>query len=160
MLEIRTEIPIDAGPAEVWATLMDSAHYGEWNPFVPAIAGEAIVGERLQVELTPPGGRGMRVSPRVLVVEPGQEFRWIGVIGGRAIMSGEHVFELHADGDGTRFVHWEGFRGLLSRPLMGVIGGKTQAGFVAMNEALKQRVETGAGLETPAPVRAPVLRAC
>ena len=89
-----------------------------------------------------------------------EEFRWIGVMGGRAIMSGEHVFESQPAGDGTRFLHWERFCGLLIHPIMRIVGGKTRAGFESMNEALTRRVETGAGFETPAPVRAPVPRAC
>ncbi len=160
MLEMRTEITIDGSPEDVWTRLMDFERYGEWNPFVREIAGPAVVGERLDIELTPPGGRPTRIHPRVLVVEPGREFRWIGVLGTGAIMSGEHVFELHADGTGTRLVHWERFRGLLARTLIAVVGKKTRAGFEEMNAALKRRVETGEGFPVEAEAGVPAFRAC
>ena len=160
MLEIRTEVTIDRSPEEVWATLMDFERYGEWNPFVREIAGPAVVGERLDAELALPGGRAMRFQPRVLVVEPGKEFRWIGVTGSRAIVRGEHVFELHAVSGGTRLVQWERFGGLLARPFLALVGKKTRAGFELMNAALKRRVETGEGFPVEAEAGAPAFRVC
>jgi len=37
--EIETTVEIDAPPAAVWRVLTDFPTYGEWNPFIPTIAG-------------------------------------------------------------------------------------------------------------------------
>jgi hypothetical protein len=59
------------------------------------------------------------------------------------VFDGEHVFELEPlDTGGTRFVHRESFRGILVPPLAKTLDTKTRRGFEAMNQALKDEVET------------------
>jgi uncharacterized protein YndB with AHSA1/START domain len=96
MHEIATEVTIDAPSPAVWRVLMDFARYPEWNPFVREISGAAEVGQRLRVTLGPPGGKGMRFRPKVLVVEPNTEFHWIGRLLLPGIFDGRHYFRLRA----------------------------------------------------------------
>ena len=99
-------------------------------------------GEKIEVILQPPGGRGMTFRPKLMNLEPNREMRWLGRLFMPGLFEGEHIFELHpADDDGTRFVQRECVRGLRVRPLLAMIGDKTLRGFQQMNEALKARAE-------------------
>nr|MBX2875312.1 SRPBCC domain-containing protein [Saprospiraceae bacterium] len=60
----------------------------------------------------------------------------------KGLFDGEHYFLLSPDEKGgTRFVHGEHFRGLLSGLIFKLIGQKTERAFIKMNKALKQRCE-------------------
>lgn len=142
MREIQTEIEIDAPPARVWDILTDFATYHAWNPYTTSITGELHAGAQLTARFEPPGGRAMTIKPRLLRCDAPSELRWRGTLLVSQIFNGEHIFELHPlDGDRTRFVQREEFRGVLVRLMLRVAGKSTRAGFVAMNEALKARAE-------------------
>ncbi|MUV89593.1 SRPBCC domain-containing protein [Halapricum sp. CBA1109] len=149
MNTIERTIDIAASPASVWATLVDFPAYPEWNPFVTAVDGDAVVGEQLSVRVEPPEGRAMTFSPTVTTAVPNEHLEWVGRLLVRGLFDGRHEFRLEPTAeDHTRFVHREHFSGLLVGLLLdeGDIG----AGFEAMNEALKTRVEdrmerTGSG---------------
>ena len=138
---LHTSIDIEAAPEQVWAVLTDFEGYPEWNPFVTAIEGARTPGARLRVRLAPPGARGVTMKPRVTAVEPGRAFEWLGSIVVRGIFDGRHRFELEATERGTRFTQRESFSGVLVPLLPRRFHARTEAGFVAMNEALKVRVE-------------------
>ena len=86
----------------------------------------------------------MTFKPAVIRADAAAEFRWLGRVVLPRIFDGEHIFELHPEGSGTRFVQREEFRGALVTPLLAWVGKSTEAGFKQMNEALKTRVEAGA----------------
>jgi hypothetical protein len=141
MKVLRNEIVIDAPPERVWAQLMDFDCFPDWNPFVVRAAGEVVEGSRLRVTLSPPGGRTFSLKPHVTEVVPERVFEWGGHLGLRGVFDGRHRFELHPDGDGTRLVQAETFTGMLVPLLWRSLRTKTGAGFVAMNRAMKARVE-------------------
>lgn len=138
---IHHHIDIDAPAAAVWAQLVDTAAYEEWNPFVRRLAGDLRVGSRLSVEIAPPGGRAMTFKPTVVAVETERELRWLGRLLVPGLLDGEHSFQLEALPEGrTRLTQAETFRG----PLVGLFAGtleKTRSGFAQMDSALKQRAE-------------------
>ena len=140
---IRTEIEIDAPPADVWRVLTSFSEFAEWNPFMPDAQGEASAGSKLHVRMSPPGGSAMTIHPTVLVADEPREFRWLGHMGIPGLFDGEHVFELEDLGGRTRFVQREKFRGIFAAPILAMVGEKTERGFVEMNEALRARVESG-----------------
>ena len=144
MQELHSEIEIEASPEQVWAVLSDLEAYGSWNPFVTDVRGAVVEGTRLRVRLTPPGGRGITMKPRVTVAEPARTFEWLGHLGVRGLFDGRHRFELRPTATGTTLIQRETFTGLLASLLMRVLAEKTTAGFVLMNEALKARVEQAA----------------
>jgi hypothetical protein len=143
MLEIRTEIEIDAPPRRVWSELADVSAHQHWNPFITRFAGELREGARLAVTIHPPGGKAMSFSPIVLTVQPDRELRWRGRVLFPGVFDGEHYFRIKPleSGRRSRFVHGERFSGVLVPFLKGRLQGATRQGFVAMNEALKRRVE-------------------
>src|SRR5712692_6091799 len=118
MLELRTEIEIDAPVERVWEVLTDFERFPEWNPFIRRIHGKMQVGSRLDVLIGATGTRPMRFRPIVKAVLPNRELRWLGRLALPRLFDGEHVFQIEPLGSmRTRFIQRERFRGLLV-PLM------------------------------------------
>lgn len=141
--EITTEIEIEAPASAVWAELADTEAYADWNPFVRRISGDLAVGTRLEVTVGADGSTPMDFTPEVLVADENAELRWVGRLGVQGIFDGEHYFILEETDRGTTiFRHGETFTGLLGYPLIALIREDTHNGFLAMNEALKARVES------------------
>jgi hypothetical protein len=138
---ITTRIEIDAPPSAVWSVLIERARYPEWNPFVRRWGGELRVGNRMSVDLRPPGGRVYTFRPVLVAFEDGREIRWLGKLGPGGLFNGEHSLRVEPLAeDRTRFVQSERFTGILVPLLRGAIAGAS-AGFEQMNQALKRRVE-------------------
>ena len=99
-------------------------------------------GERIENEMHLPDQKPQTFRPKILVVDPYKEFRWLGSLGIRGLFDGEHYFILKSiSTNQTQLIHGETFKGLLSGVIMRQIGEATEQGFKAMNEALKKRVE-------------------
>jgi hypothetical protein len=144
MKTIHTEIGIERPAAAVWAILADIDSWPEWNPFAKA-RGRLAVGERLEVEIRPPGQRPMTFRPTVVKLDPGVELRWLGHLGVPGIFDGTHGFRIEPAGaQSCRFAQFEAFKGVLAGPLLWLAGDATRRGFEAMNAALKARAEGGA----------------
>lgn len=145
---LHTEIEIEATAECIWQILTDFTAYPRWNPFIIWIEGLPIAGTRLKANIKPEGSRGMIFNPTVLQAVPNREFRWLGKLLFPGLMDGEHIFRLEPLGNGrTRFVQEETFRGLLVPLFLRLMTASTLAGFHAMNQALKKRVETQAHSE-------------
>ncbi|MDO5091374.1 MAG: SRPBCC domain-containing protein [Cardiobacteriaceae bacterium] len=141
---LASEIVIDAPPQAVWQVLTDFAAYPAWNPFIVGINGEVANGARLDVRIQPVGGKMMRFRPQIIACDVPQHLRWRGTLIIPGLFDGEHDFRLERLADGrTRLLHSETFSGLLVRPLAKKLEAQTLPGFVAMNAALKERVERG-----------------
>jgi hypothetical protein len=142
MKELHTEIEIEASAERVWALLTDFASYPQWNPFIRSISGQPAPGERLEVRIEPPGGRGMTFKPKVLNAEPNRELRWLGHLLVPGVFDGEHSLAIQPLGEArVRFVQREAFRGLLVPLFARSLDNNTQRGFEEMNRALKERAE-------------------
>ena len=138
-IQAVTEI---AAPVEtVWAVLTAVASYSEWNPFITKFDGELTVGARPEVQIAPPGARPMTFRPTITDVSEGERVAWIGRVVMPGIFDGRHSFQLESTTDGgTRLTQTEQFSGLLVALTGGMLA-KTQAGFEAMNEAVRVRAE-------------------
>lgn len=140
--ELRTEVQIEAPAAKVWETLLDTASYPTWNPFIASVEGPIAEGSEVRIVLTPPGGRESRVAPRIVTLDQECEWRWVRRVGARWLLQAEHFFRLQSVGEQcTRLIHGEDYRGLLVKYL-GTAFTQTARGFVGMNQALKARVES------------------
>lgn len=142
MREVCTDILIDASPERVWTVLVNLERFSDWNPFIPYAQGVIEKDARLEVRITPPGSRAMAFQPTVTRLVPERELHWLGHLWIPKLFDGEHIFELHPEGEaGTRFVQRERFSGLLVPLIWNQVKGPTRSGFVTMNEALKARAE-------------------
>ncbi|HVM67476.1 MAG TPA: SRPBCC domain-containing protein [Acidimicrobiales bacterium] len=129
-------------PAErAWKVLTDTERYPQWNPFVTRLEGALTLGERLRVVLCLPGRKPQEMRPRLVDVEPGRSFTWLGSVGVRGVFDGRHHFEVIPVDDGhSRLVQSERLSGLLVPLFKPMLTGPTPAAFVALNDALAERV--------------------
>ena len=149
MKTLFSEILVAAPPERVWEVLVDLARYPEWNPFLVSASGQVREGERLEIRFQPPGGRALTMRPTVTRARPAEALEWLGRLAVPGLFDGRHIFELHRAPGGTRLVQREEFRGLLVPLLARSLDRHTARGFVAMNEALKARVEQAVAGPTP-----------
>ena len=144
--EIRTEIGIAASPERVWEILTDFPAYGDWNPFVRSVKGEAKKGAQLEVRMQPSGGKSMTFRPTVLAADEGRELRWLGRVLLPGIFDGEHRFVIESLEGGRVLLHQsEQFRGLLVPLFRSSLDRDTRRGFEEMNVALRERAEGAPG---------------
>jgi hypothetical protein len=142
MKSINAEITVNAPAKAVWEALTDLDEYANWNPFVIEAEGKVAVGSRLAVRIQPPGKKATKFRPTVTVADEGKKFEWLGHLGVRGLFDGRHQYLLEETADGgTRFVQREEFTGVLVPLVMRMLGANSRAGFEAMNQALKDRVE-------------------
>ena len=128
MRHLETSITIDAPVQTVWNVLTDLNQYPNWNPFIRKSTGAIVVGERIENEMQLPGQKPQTFRPKLLVVRPNKELRWLGSLGIPRIFDGEHYFQLEAiNQHQTRLVHGEHFRGILVGLIMRQIGEATRA---------------------------------
>jgi hypothetical protein len=139
MKTVYATIQIAAAPMDVWVVLTDLSRYRKWNPLFPEASGEIAVGNRIVLHSMAPNGRVRTVRPKILVADPGVELSWKATIPG--LMGGIHRFELSPEGNGTRLMQSETFAGILV-PVSGQVIARAEAGYHAVNKALKKRVES------------------
>jgi hypothetical protein len=140
--EIQADLWIERPPGDVWQILTATDEYPSWNPFIRRLRGELQPGNKIEVEIAPPRSNPMIFRPIVIAVQPDREIRWLGSFWFRGLFDGEHSFRLESSGARTHLIQDERFSGLLVGGLSESILRKTQRGFVAMNEALKERAES------------------
>jgi len=137
--EIRTEINIRTTPEKIWTILTDFEKYPQWNPFITSIKGQVEQGNKIQVRIEPPNGKGMTFNPTVITKDKNKELRWLGKLLFSGLFDGEHKFELIDNGNGTvTFRQSEKFTGIfvwMFNPE------KTRQGFTEMNKKLKELSE-------------------
>lgn len=139
---IHSHVALEVPSGRVWEVLTEFQAYPTWNPFILRLEGAARPGERLTVEIRPPGQRGMTFRPTVLVVDEERELRWLGRVMLPGVFDGEHVFTIAPLGAGSvRFSQRETFRGLLVPLMPRSMWDTTRRGFEEMNAALKRRAE-------------------
>lgn len=136
-----TTVEIAAEPARVWEELTDFESYQRWNPFMVEASGDLALGKMLRVRMRPPGGSAMTFTPTVTTVDPEVRFEWLGNLWISGLFEGRHQFALQSTANGTTMRHSEEFSGLLVPLLWKSLDSRTRAGFDAMNQALKRRVE-------------------
>jgi hypothetical protein len=130
-----------AAPTErVWEVISDLASYARWNPFVVRAAGEVAVGAQLRVTIAAPGHRPVTFRPRVLEVEPGRQFTWLGRTLLPGLFDGRHTLSVTPTDGGARFRTREEVTGILV-PVLGGIMRDSQRGFELMAAAVKARAE-------------------
>jgi hypothetical protein len=141
--ELKTEIDIDAPRERVWGILIDLKSYPQWNPMIRRAKGKIRAGARLKVRFEPEGRKGHTFRPKLLVVEPNRELRWLGWPRFPKLFDSEHYWIIdEKQGGKTRLEHGTVVYGLFA-PLAGKAMIKTSKGpFEKMNRAHKERAES------------------
>jgi hypothetical protein len=145
-------IDIDASLDAVWAVMLDTARYGEWNPFLRRIEcpSPPQVGDPITLHVVFPGGRREVKSPeRITIVEEPHDdngvrratlaYDYEGLPSKLQLVRGRRYQRLTQEPGGpTRYETVEEFSG----PLVFLAGpGRVEAGFRVHAEALKKRCE-------------------
>lgn len=157
MIDLTTTIEIDASAETVWKNLIDLARFSEWNPFIREGSGTPAVGATLRVQVKSKIPVPLVFRPKVVVCEKNRELRWRGRFVSRWLGAGDHTFTIEPSPSGrVRLVQREIFTGLLPTLFQELLVREARNGFLAMNEALKERSERppgvdGAKLASPAP---------
>ncbi len=146
-LRLETEVFMASTAEQVWAVITDFARYADWNPAIPSAEGEARVGSVLKVVIEWPGLKRGHYVLSVTEVERDRALAWLGHMGVRGLMDGDHRFVIEPlSTGGVRVRQVEDFSGLLIPIMAPWLRDNVLRGFVAVNEALKRRVESlGAG---------------
>ena len=86
----------------------------------------------------------MTFKPRVTVVEPNRELRWLATLGRPGVFDVDRAFLIEPHDGGVRFVMSEECTGWLT-PVMFATNLEAQLyrGYDAFNQALRRRVEQG-----------------
>jgi hypothetical protein len=139
VIQIRTDIVIDAPPAEVYAVLSDFEQYPKWNPYHRSVQGEFVEGAPLQIHIRRPDGEEIDVPPHMHTIVADREISWGG--GVRGVFYGEHRFLLEPRAAGaTHLQHDEDFWGVAVR-FTNISEAVLTEGYEGMNQALKTYVE-------------------
>ncbi len=140
MREIYSEVEIKATPERVWDVITDFDSFPDWNPFLRRVDGELKAGGQIEIEVRAGSGRSSKMQPTVVKSERPSEIRW-NVRQSFGLFNREHVINIRSIGEERAQVIQRGlFSGILV-PFMGSAIDETREGCVAMNEALRARVE-------------------
>jgi hypothetical protein len=144
--ELTSHVDIDATPERVWQVLMDLPAYAEWNPFLSGAEGTFAVGGS-PVMRVPAAHPLLRVTlrPTVLEVTPPRRLRLrlrMTRIGLPGMLDAEQTVTLiPRDDGGVRLWHEARFSGVLVPLLTRSLNRDRSPAYLAMNDALKERVE-------------------
>lgn len=141
MIQIRTEIIINAKAEKIWALLIDFNNYHTWNPFIIRSSGKAIQGSKISNSMKIQG-KIQTFKPILLEVNENHRLEWLGSLFFKGLFDGKHYFEIEkVDAENCKLIQGESFSGILVKPILKRIKKDTIAGFVAMNEAIKLESE-------------------
>ena len=140
---IRNTFVIGAPPPAVWAALVDTERYAEWNPRLLRIEGAFVPGAVVALHYR----KDRAWMPARFVVDvtacvPERELRFGGPRHiARALVRASHYFRLAPHADGTELTHGEDFAGVLAGAVWPVLGPIVATNHADVNAALRRRCE-------------------
>lgn len=136
MKELKSTLRIQASRQAIWAILMNTQDYPNWNPYWIAAVGDWTEGERIRFQQAV-GGRAKSVRPKVLKKMTHERLEWQrkGWLG--SFTCWEQLILLSEDAEQTVVKHHIYHGGWGSR----LASSKYQAASQAFLEALKTEAE-------------------
>ena len=126
---VETIVP--ATPQQVWAVLMATSDYPNWNPVFIEVRGQVSPGSTLRNTVRGPDGKILEITSTVKTLTPHKELRQTGGIPG--IMTFDHQWLLEPVAEGTKVTQHEVDRGLF---LWFWESGWIEPAYKSVNEAL------------------------
>ncbi len=105
----HVETVVAASPEAVWAVLIDSARYAEWNPVFVAVDGAYIEGQTVTNTVRFPDGSDVDMAATIKTLSDQKELRQTG--GMLGFLTFDHQWLLEPVEGGTRVVQHEIDRG-------------------------------------------------
>ena len=156
MIDLVTSTEIDAPAETVWKNLVDLERFSEWNPFIRDARGKPRIGAKLRLRVRSSLRLPLVFRPKVVACQENRELRWRGRFLSSWLGAGDHSFSIEPTAAGrVRFIQREVFTGVLPALLHELVVREARAGFMAMNEALKQRAESTACAASAKPAGSP-----
>ena len=134
--EMHAEIVIDAPPEKVWAVLVDTEKYPEWNPVFVKVDGELGPDAKVTNHVVQPGKEPVEMGSTVRAWNPGNELNQGGGVPG--LLTFDHRYTLRPEGDDTRVIQHEVDQGFY---MYLWDSSWVEPAYARVNEALKARVE-------------------
>ena len=95
----EAEITIAAPPEKIWAVLMDTGAYPDWNPTFVEVSGPYLVGTKISSRVMKPDGAFVEMRPTVKALVPNRELRQGGGLPG--VLTYNHSWILQPVEGGT-----------------------------------------------------------
>ena len=105
----KVERVIEAPPQAVWAVLMDTAAYSDWNPVFVKVVGDYVEGGSVINTFKDPSGTEFEVTNKVKQLVPQEQLRQQG--GVPLVITFDHQWLLEPVAQGTRVTQYEVDRG-------------------------------------------------
>lgn len=136
-------VTINAPREWVWNILIDTPHYGDWNPFTYRVDTTLKIGDPVDLYVRMPI-RGDRLQvEQVTRVEPPGVLAWGMKMGSRILLQAERPQILTAIGPDTcTYQTWDAFSGLLTPLVTALFRHDIVNGFNGVAYALKQKAES------------------
>jgi hypothetical protein len=142
-MELYTKVEIQATADRVWQHLTNLDDFYRWNPFITSAQGTIRLGEKVQIHVKPPQGKGLNSQTTIVQVEPNHKLSWRGKLIIPGLFDSVHSFTIDpSDNNSVRFSQRENFSGLIVPLLAKDLKTKVIHGFELMNRALKARAES------------------
>ena len=140
-VKIEHRLGIQASPEAIWALIADIDGWARWNPLYPKAEGAIRIGSPLTLELALPGRKPQTIRPVVVDWVPNEQILWrLSMLGG--LLKSTRYLEIEQLTEtGCIFSNGELFEGLAGPTVARRMGPAIRAGFAAMGEAVKARVE-------------------
>ncbi|MEX3010310.1 SRPBCC family protein [Hoeflea sp. TYP-13] len=131
----HVEVTIPAPPEEVWAVLMDTSAYGDWNPVFTKVEGEYNEGANIRNTVQAPDGQILDIETTVKVLNENRELRQTGGMTG--LLTFDHQWLLESVEGGTRVTQHEIDQGLY---MWFWDSGWIEPSYAKVSEALRDRI--------------------
>ena len=138
-------VEIEAPAEHVWAILMDTPGYAQWNAFTTRVDTNFEVGSPVDLYVTL-GPLKLKQPERIQSVEPPHLLAWGMTMGPAWLLSARRDQRLEPlSATRCRYVTTDAFNGMLTPLVVWLFGGSIRRGFNAMALSLKQHAEAGFG---------------
>ncbi|HEY0603367.1 MAG TPA: SRPBCC domain-containing protein [Herpetosiphonaceae bacterium] len=116
MKSFSAGIDIDATPAAIWAVLVDTANWPEFDPYSERIEGQPALDETITVFSTPAPGRAFPV--KITTLEQPRQMAWTNAMP-LGVLKSVRSHTICPNGSGSRFEISE----VVSGPMLAVLSG-------------------------------------
>jgi hypothetical protein len=141
-VKIEHRVGIKAPAEEIWAVISDINGWTHWNPIYTRAEGVLRIGAALSLDLTLADRKTQTIQPVILDWIPNEQIHWrLTALGGLVRTTRYLEIEKLAE-TACIFANGEVFDGPLGPLAVRSLKGAVRAGFRAMGEALKERVES------------------
>lgn len=141
--EVRLQV--DAPPEYVWRALIDFASYGEWNPFIVKIDGEARIGSKIKLHLKlDPKLEAVKFSDEMIVsLKENQHLCYDSHFLSSSLFNSTRWQAIKPTNNGLSSIYHSHQRltGLSAWPFARIFGDRIAEGSEASCRALKKRAE-------------------